>query len=104
MREITVLQLIQHLQGDDPLQVIDIRNRVDWEQDRIPGAILIEDAAGISGLDPELPTVVYCYLGYSSQPMTAQLESHGFTDVASMIGGFKSWREHQEKATNSAPD
>ena len=44
-------------------------------------------------LDPKVETVVYCYRGNSSVPATCQLEQAGFTCVASMDGGFNSWKE-----------
>ena len=79
--------------ADKAVQLIDVRQSQDWEKERIPNAVSGEDTAAVAALDRQATTVVYCYHGISSRPAAEKLRRHGFSDVASMTGGFAVWRQ-----------
>ena len=96
--ELTAAELRANLS----VQLIDVRE--DWE--RALGAIqpsvhaplgtLGGDAAraALATLDPQKPTVVYCAGGVRSLKALAPLrETHGFTALRSLKGGFKAWAQ-----------
>jgi thiosulfate sulfurtransferase len=67
----------------------------------VPGAVQLNDGnvqEFLQNTAKEQPVVVYCYHGNSSLGATAFLMENGFTNVASMSGGFEAWRpvyEHE---------
>jgi len=80
---------------------VDIRDPGSYRQAHIPGAIQLHDGnvqEFLQNTAKEQPVVVYCYHGNSSLGATAFLMENGFTNVASMSGGFEAWRpvyEHE---------
>ncbi|MGA7227812.1 MAG: molybdopterin-synthase adenylyltransferase MoeB [Acidimicrobiia bacterium] len=92
--EITPGQLEETI---DRVRVIDVREAGEHAQGAIPGARLIprgvleRDVAGIVP-DPDTPLVVYCAAGQRSALAAASLVDMGFTNVASLIGGFERWK------------
>ncbi|MCA9677955.1 MAG: molybdopterin-synthase adenylyltransferase MoeB [Kofleriaceae bacterium] len=84
---------------DDPGRtvLVDIRERDEWTQGYIPGALWIsrgfleskiEDAVP----DRDTPVVLYCAGGNRSAFAAKALQQMGYTDVASMAGGFTAWK------------
>ncbi len=72
-------------------QVIDVRERWEWDICRLPGARLAplsELDAHIDTLDPARDTVVYCHRGVRSVDAVRRLSAAGFTRVAHLAGGI----------------
>jgi len=80
---------------------VDIRDPGSYRQARVPGAIHLADGnvqEFLQNTAKDQAVVVYCYHGNSSLGATAFLIENGFTNVASMSGGFEAWRpvyEHE---------
>jgi hydroxyacylglutathione hydrolase len=92
--QITVRELKVELDYNPDLCLIDVRREREWEQGRIPGAVLHpldQLAARIRSLDPERPTAVHCQSGYRSTIACSLLESRGFRRVMNVQGGFDAW-------------
>ncbi len=48
-------------------------------------------------------SIVYCYHGNSSMGATGYFLENGFTNVASMMGGFEAWRQvYEHEAVRSS--
>jgi molybdopterin/thiamine biosynthesis adenylyltransferase/rhodanese-related sulfurtransferase len=81
----------------EQITVIDVREVSEYEQGAIPGArflprgILERDVAGVIA-DPDTPLILYCEGGHRSILGAAALQDMGYTDVASMSGGFNRWK------------
>lgn len=81
---------------------VDIRDPGSYRQAHVPGAIHLSDGnlqEFLQNTVKDQAVVVYCYHGNSSLGATAFLIENGFTNVASMSGGFEAWRpvyEHEE--------
>lgn len=78
--------------------LIDIRDEQSFELGHIDNAIHIGNTnigEFINNSDRELPLIVYCYHGNSSQPAAAYLAEQGFSEVYSMDGGFEGWAANQ---------
>lgn len=74
---------------------VDIRDEHSYGLGHIPGAKNLSDqnvAEFLAGADRVRKLVVYCYHGHSSMGAAAWFTEQGFEDVASMTGGFTSWR------------
>ena len=79
---------------------VDIRDPGSYRQAHIPGAIHLNDGnvqEFLQQTDKNKEVVVYCYHGNSSMGATAFLMENGFSNVASMSGGFEAWRPVYEQ-------
>lgn len=77
------------------LQVLDVRQPLEYRAGHIPGARLIPAAElreRLAELDPALPTVVYCAAGVRSHAAAMLLIHADFKDVCHLPGGFASWQ------------
>lgn len=75
--------------------IVDIRDATAFAQGHIPGAIHLTNESlpdFMRDADFDLPTVVCCYHGISSQPAAEYLIAQDFTDVYSLDGGFVQWQ------------
>lgn len=76
------------------VQLLDVRQPKEYQEQHIPGAILIplsELKERISELSPDLPTIVYCRSGVRSKAGCQILRDDDFTDVQNMSGGILQW-------------
>ena len=98
MARIDIATLRALLAGEPPPLVIDVRRRERRAMDpfAIPGALLLDDdsASQLSGISRDRKLVTYCDCPneVSAALAARQLHSHGFTDVAPLMGGLAAWR------------
>ncbi len=79
--------------------VIDVRERDEFEQGYIPGALHIprgnlETRIERNVFEHATPIVVYCATGVRSVYAARTLGELGYTNVVSMAGGFAAWKEN----------
>lgn len=83
--------------ADPALQVLDVRERSEWEEGHIPGSHSEpwHDIDGIpEGLDPERPVAVLCGSGARSAVAAGLLQRHGARDIIHVTeGGVGTWAE-----------
>jgi molybdopterin/thiamine biosynthesis adenylyltransferase/rhodanese-related sulfurtransferase len=77
--------------------VIDVREASEWDQGHLPGAVHISKSyieQQIEGAVPdrEAPVILYCAGGVRSLFAAKTLQELGYSDVASMSGGFQQWK------------
>jgi sulfur-carrier protein adenylyltransferase/sulfurtransferase len=82
---------------DGAATVVDVREASEWEQGHLPGAHHISKSyieQQIEGVAPDRdkPVVLYCASGIRSLFAAQTMADMGYTDVASMSGGFQSWK------------
>jgi sulfur-carrier protein adenylyltransferase/sulfurtransferase len=78
---------------------LDVRERDEWEEGHIPGAVHIprgslESRIETAAPDRTRPIVVYCSVGNRSVFATRTLEELGYEDVRSLSGGFTDWKRN----------
>ncbi|MFL5778284.1 MAG: molybdopterin-synthase adenylyltransferase MoeB [Chloroflexota bacterium] len=78
-------------------QLVDVREDSEWDQGHIPGAVhisksYVEQQIEAAVPDRDAPVVLYCAGGVRSLFAAQTLESMGYTNVASMAGGFQAWK------------
>ena len=81
--------------GEPPL-VIDVRERWEYEDGHVPGAVLMplgELRARLGELKPEKPVAVICASGSRSQSAAALLAQKGFATVYNVNGGTFAWQQ-----------
>ena len=83
--------------GFDEFQVLDVRERDEWEQGHLPGSVHVpyHDLDGIpEGLDPARPIAVICSSGQRSAVAASLLARAGAGRVIHVAdGGVGTWRE-----------
>lgn len=98
IRELTLAEVQAKLQRGDRFVLVDVREESEFAAGHLPGAIHL--SKGIIERDiekrfPDLDTelVLYCGGGYRSALAADNLQKMGYTNVWSMDGGFRGWRE-----------
>jgi len=98
IREVTIDDVKSRLDRGDKFVLVDVREESEYAKDHLPGAIHL--GKGIIERDiedrvPELdtPVVLYCGGGYRSAMAADNLQKMGYTNVLSMDGGIRGWRE-----------
>ena len=98
VREVSIDDIKSRLDRGDKFVLVDVREESEYANDHLPGAIHL--GKGIIERDieervPELntPIVLYCGGGYRSALAADNLQRMGYTNVFSMDGGIRGWRE-----------
>ena len=78
--------------------LIDVREESEWAKDHLPGAVhmgkgIIERDIEQRVPDPATPMVLYCGGGFRSALAADNLRRMGYTNLISMDGGIRGWRE-----------
>ncbi len=82
----------------DFVAVIDVREPVERLEGSIPDsavlprALLEREIAGVV-VDRDAPILLYCVIGESSILAAHTLQTLGYTNVVSLAGGFRRWRD-----------
>jgi rhodanese-related sulfurtransferase len=98
VREVNVGEVKTKLEDNAPFHFIDVREDHEWQADHAAGAqhlgrgIIERD---IEKLVPEKDAeiVLYCGGGFRSALAADNLQRMGYTNVFSMAGGIKAWRD-----------
>jgi rhodanese-related sulfurtransferase len=98
VRETTVDEVKARLDRGDKLVLVDVREESEWQKDHLPGAIhlgkgVIERDVEHRVPDLEAEMVLYCGGGFRSALAADNLQKMGYTNVISMDGGVRGWRE-----------
>jgi molybdopterin/thiamine biosynthesis adenylyltransferase/rhodanese-related sulfurtransferase len=77
--------------------LVDVREASEWEQGHLPGAShvsksYIEQQIEAVAPDRDAPVILYCAGGVRSLFAAQTMAGMGYTDVASMSGGFQAWK------------
>lgn len=98
VREVTIDDVKARLDRGEKFLLVDVREESEYAKDHLPGAVHL--GKGIIERDieervPELHTelVLYCGGGYRSALAADNLQKMGYTNVLSMDGGIRGWRE-----------
>lgn len=104
IREIKAAELQQWRSTRPDLLVVDVREINEYEAGHIPAALHVPRGLLEGAADPGFkhrvqplceaysrPVVLYCQTGGRSALATRTLQEMGFTEVASLVGGFEVW-------------
>lgn len=98
VRETTVDQVRGRLDKGDKFVLVDVREDNEYAKDHLPGAIhlgkgVIERDIENAVPDTKAEIVLYCGGGFRSAMAADNLQKMGYTNVISMDGGIREWRE-----------
>jgi len=98
VRETNVTQVKARMDHGEKVLLVDVREESEFAKDHLPGAIHL--GKGIIERDiearvPDLKTemILYCGGGFRSALAADNLQKMGYTNVISMDGGIRDWRE-----------
>jgi rhodanese-related sulfurtransferase len=98
IQECSVDDVFKRRAANDSFVLVDVREESEFSAGRIPGAkhlgkgVIERDIEEVIP-DPSTPLVLYCGGGYRSALAAYNLQQMGYTNVISMDGGFRSWKE-----------
>jgi rhodanese-related sulfurtransferase len=98
VKETTVDEVKQKLDRGDKFLLVDVREESEFAKDHLPGAIhlgkgVIERDVETRVPDMKTPMILYCGGGFRSALAADNLQKMGYTNVLSMDGGVREWRE-----------
>jgi rhodanese-related sulfurtransferase len=98
VRETTVDEVKSRLDRGDKFVLVDVREESEFQKDHLPNAIhlgkgVIERDIEQKVPDLNTPLVLYCGGGFRSALAADNLQKMGYTNVISMDGGVRGWRE-----------
>ena len=98
VKETTVDEVKQKLDKGDKVLLVDVREESEFAKDHLPGAIhlgkgVIERDVEARVPDVKTPMILYCGGGFRSAMAADNLQKMGYTNVLSMDGGVREWRE-----------
>jgi len=98
IREVSVDETRERMKANDAARLIDVREDNEWERGRAAGSThlgkgIIERDIEVSVPDKSTEVILYCGGGFRSALAADVLQQMGYTNVFSMAGGWKAWKE-----------
>ena len=98
VRETDVHEINKRQKQGQSFHLVDVREDNEWNAAHLPGAIhlgrgIIERDIEKTIPDHNAEIVLYCGGGYRSALAADNLQKMGYTNVISMDGGFRVWKE-----------
>jgi rhodanese-related sulfurtransferase len=98
IREVTVEQTRERMAANKDARLIDVREDNEWDAAHAAGAEhlgkgIIERDIEATVPDKETELILYCGGGFRSALAADVLQQMGYTNVFSMAGGWKAWKD-----------
>ena len=98
IKEVTVTDTKERMKQNPAAKLIDVREDNEWDAAHAAGAIhlgkgIIERDIEATVPDKSTELILYCGGGYRSALAADALQQIGYTNVFSMAGGWKAWRD-----------
>jgi rhodanese-related sulfurtransferase len=96
--ELTVDAVKAKLDRGEQFHLVDVREESEWAKDHLPGAIHLGKGVIERDVEKQLPDtgaeiVLYCGGGFRSALAADNLQKMGYSNVYSMDGGVRGWRQ-----------
>lgn len=98
IRETNVDEVKQRMDRGDKFLLVDVREESEYAKDHLPGAIHLGKGIIERDIEQRVPElgkemILYCGGGFRSALAADNLQKMGYTNVISMDGGIRGWRE-----------
>ncbi len=98
IRETSIDDVKARLDRGESFLLLDVREESEFAKDHLPGAIHLGKGIIERDVEERVPVldtslVLYCGGGYRSALAADNLQKMGYTNVLSMDGGIRGWRE-----------
>jgi rhodanese-related sulfurtransferase len=109
IREVNVAETQQRMSANSDVKLIDVREDNEWDEAHAAGSIhlgkgIIERDIENTVPDKDTELILYCGGGYRSALAADVLQKMGYTNVFSMAGGWKAWKENGGKIEKATDD
>jgi rhodanese-related sulfurtransferase len=98
IREVSVADTQARLAADQNAKLIDVREDNEWQTGHATGAHHLGKGIIERDIEEQVPDkstelILYCGGGYRSALVADVLQTMGYSNVFSMAGGWKAWKE-----------
>ncbi len=105
IRETTVDEIKRRLDRGDRFLLVDVRDESEYAKDHLPGAIHLGKGIIERDIEKKVPDtaaeiVLYCGGGFRSALSADNLKKMGYSNVVSMDGGIREWRDKKYPLTD----
>ncbi len=104
--ECTIANVKQWIDNNDDFILMDVREQSEWAAGHLPGAVYLGKGLIECKIESVIPErdkkiVLYCGGGFRSALAAQSIQKMGYTNVISMDGGFRGWREARLPTTSN---
>ena len=98
IRETNVNDVKKRMDRGDKFLLVDVREESEFAKDHLPGAIHLGKGVIERDIEARVPDlnaemILYCGGGFRSALAADNLQKMGYTNVISMDGGIRDWRQ-----------
>jgi rhodanese-related sulfurtransferase len=98
VKEISVEETLRRMREDENVKLIDVREDNEWQAGHAANAThmgrgIIERDIVQTFSDKQTELILYCGGGFRSALAADMLQKMGYTNVYSMAGGWKAWKD-----------
>jgi rhodanese-related sulfurtransferase len=98
VRETSVDEVKARLDRGERFHLVDVREESEYARDHLPGAVHLGKGVVERDVEQHIPDtgaaiILYCGGGFRSALAADNLQKMGYTNVLSMDGGVRGWRE-----------
>ena len=98
VKETNVSDIKRRMDAGEKFVLVDVREESEWAHSHLPGAIhmgkgVIERDVEQKVPDTSTPMILYCGGGFRSALSADNIQKMGYSNVLSMDGGIREWRE-----------
>ena len=98
IREVTVPETQKRTAENPAAKLIDVREDTEWQAGHAAGAVHLGKGIIERDIEEKVPDktteiILYCGGGYRSALAADVLQRMGYTNVFSMTGGWRAWKE-----------
>jgi rhodanese-related sulfurtransferase len=98
IRETNVTEVKARLDRGEKFLLVDVREESEFAKDHLPGAVHLGKGVIERDIEAQVPDldkkmILYCGGGFRSALAADNLQKMGYTNVISMDGGIRDWRE-----------
>ena len=98
VNELTVQDVRKKIDAGEKFNLVDVREDHEWSAGHLPGAKHLGKGIIERDIETQIPDtnaqiILYCGGGFRSALAADNLQKMGYTNVQSMDGGFRGWKE-----------
>jgi len=98
VKETNVPDVKRRMEAGEKFVLVDVREDGEWAQGHLPGAIHLGKGVIERDIEQRIPdtsakVILYCGGGFRSALAADNLQKMGYSNVESMDGGWKGWKD-----------
>ncbi len=99
IKQCNVFDVAEKMRNKEKFHLVDVREESEWDNGHIAGAIHLSKGVIERDIERKIPDhdaeiILYCGGGFRSALSAEVLQDMGYTNVISMDGGWRTWKEN----------